>query len=146
MGKMCNKVVKASTAATATNCPLPLVRNTIFVSVTEALAGKIPGTPPNLPREDIARGFWLVDLAKASQCELLAAVEKNIVIGLWEIDRNFGWQPMCVGAIPPRTYPTIEPQKSYCQVTKPATDIPLGTRVPNIANMKSMCGPVQYNF
>lgn len=146
MGKICNNVVKASTAATATNCTVLLVRKTIFVSVTDALAGKIQGTPPNLPLEDIARGFWLVDHAKASQCELLAAVEKNVVVGLWEIDRNFGWRQVRVGAIKGRTFKTIEPLKKYCQLTKPATDIPLRTRVPNIANMKSMCGPVQYNF
>ena len=149
MGKISNKVVKVSTVATGGNRAgqrIQLSRKTIFVSVTKALAGKIPGTPSNLPREDIARGFWLVNLAKARQCELLAAVRKNVVVGLWEIDKKFGWQPMRFGAIHLRTYPTVDPQKSYCQVTKPATDIQLGTLVPNVANMKSMCGPVQYNF
>ena len=149
MGKICNSVARTSAAATGGNRMrqrIHLLRKTIFVSVTKALAGKIPGTPSNLPREDIARGFWLVNLAKVSQCELLAAVEKNVVVGLWEIDKKFGWQPMRCGAIHLRTYPTVDPQKSYCQVTKPATDIPIGTRVPNIANVKSMRGPVQYNF
>ena len=125
-------------------------RKTIFVSVTTALAGGTDGVNPlTTSLVNIARGYWRVDVAKARQCELLAAVEKNIIKGVWEIDRQFGWQPMrTVNDISPDRHPSrVYSGTYYCQLLgNMVTDIPIGTEITSIPGMDRMRGPFQYNF
>lgn len=121
-------------------------RKAVFVSVTEALSGKVPDIAPGMPLADIARGFWYVSGNKISQCELLVAVEKGIIRGVWEIDMGFGWQPMSANAIPTHNiqYLVVDPARQYCRVK--------GAVLPELNGKKlaafgmRMYGPVRYNF
>lgn len=125
------------------------IRKTIFVSVTSALAGNVDGVNPKVTKlPDIARGYWRVNVAKALQCELLAAVERNVVIGIWEIDRKFGWQSMrTVHDISPDRHPSKVYPGYYCRLLdNPVTDISIGTDIRSIPNVGSMNRSFQYNF
>ena len=68
-----------------------LTRKSIFVSITKANKGDDPAIDARTTLEDRSRGYRLVDDGKASQCELLAAVDNGIIVKVWEIDREFGW-------------------------------------------------------
>ena len=127
-----------------------LTRKAVFVNVTKALNGQVADVTPTTPLEDISRGCWYVS-DKVYQCELLVAVEKSIVRGIWEIDKSFGWHPMAMNAIPTRQFkPTdIDPRRQYCQLRNvvPANERNLvGKSVMVVGGFARMCGPVRYNF
>ena len=123
-----------------------ITKKAIFVSVTVARSGKGVDIAPTTPLVDIARGFWFVDDYKVNQCELLVAVDKGIICGIWEIDTTFKWTQMTANAIPTRNVSrvVVVPGKKYCKLTNEALH--------ELKDMKStaigirMYGPVRYNF
>ena len=125
-----------------------ITRKAVFVSVTRALAGEIPDILPRTPLVDFSRGFWYVDDSKIRQCELLVAVAKGIVRGVWEIDMEYGWHPMSATAIPTLNTKqmVIEPQRQYCRVLGEVLHELKGKRLSAVMGGMRMYGPVQYNF
>ena len=125
-----------------------ITRKAVFVSVTNALAGKIPGILPSTPLVDFSRGFWHVNASKIEQCELLVAVEKGIVRGVWEIDVDYKWHPMSATAIPTLNTKqmVIDPQRQYCRVLGEVLHELKGKRLSAVMSGMRMYGPVQYNF
>ena len=119
-------------------------RKAIFVSITKSLRGEIEGQSPSTPTVDRARGFWRVG-DKADDCELLVAVDRGLIAGVWEVDRAFGWQPMKNGAIDGLVYSNVNTKLKYCQVTKDVTADMLGKPV-SVLGLDRMCWPFQYNF
>lgn len=121
-------------------------KKAIFVSVTDALAGKVPDVDSRTPLPDIARGFWRAKDSKIRQCELLVAVQKGIIRGVWEIDTNYGWHQMSVTAIPTRnvTPSSVDPRRKYCRVVKEVSPALKGKKL--LAIGMRMYGPVRYNF
>ena len=98
-------------------------RKTIFVSVTKSIQGTAQekrdlGITTNTPLVDCARGFWLVNPAKASQCELIAAVCRDQIIGVWQIDRSIGWRRATRNAILSRNLTTVDTRRWYCEALK----------------------------
>ena len=126
---------------------IKFTRKTIFVCVTGAHEGKIKDVRPETPPEDVARGFWLVDDAKANQCQVLAAVDKGIITGVWEIDQSAKWQNAKFGEIPTRSAIDIDARRKYCEVKRVLKDCPIyGAHVSSIVGVGRMYGPVRYNF
>jgi len=136
-----------STQTTGANV---LKRKTIFVSVTDARNGRNRTVLPTTPLPDIARGWWHAVDAKINQCELLAAVDNGVVVGIWEIDRNFGWRPMAMNTISTRVLKPsdIEPKRKYCRLLSPVSDDNslIGKPIISINGMKPMRGPIQYKL
>ena len=95
-----------------------MTRKMICVCVTKALAGEMPhDVSSKTPLVDIARGCWKVDDVRVAKCELLVAVNKGVVCGVWEIDRKIGWRkPASVNAIPTRTMTNIDFTRQYCEI------------------------------
>ena len=125
-----------------------ITRKAVFVSVTNALAGEIPDILSSTPLVDFSRGFWYVNASKIKQCELLVAVEKGIVRGVWEIDMKYGWHPMSATAIPTLNTKqmVIDPQRQYCRVLGEVLHELKGKRLSAVMSGMRMYGPVQYNF
>ena len=125
-----------------------LNRKTIFVSVTDALNGRNRTVLPTTPLPDIARGWWHAVDSKVNQCELLVAVDKGVVVGIWEIDRNFGWRPMAMNTIPTRLLKPsdIEPERKYCRFLSSIDNGLIGKPITSITGMKPMRGPIQYKL
>lgn len=123
-------------------------RKAIFVSVTNALAGLVPDILPTTPLDDVARGFWHANDIKVKQCELLVAVDKNIIRGIWEIDTTFGWHPMSKAAIPTRNLSmmVVDPSRKYCRVTGAILSGLKGKELSSVWHGMRMYGPVRYNF
>ena len=123
-------------------------RKAVFVSVTDALAGRVRGILPTTPLEDVARGFWYVNDNKIKQCELLVAVDNSIIRGVWEIDLNFRWQPMSKAAIPTRNLSMVDvdPKRKYCCVLRAIWPVLNGKKLSSVWCGMRMCGPVRYNF
>ena len=123
-------------------------RKAVFVSVTNARAGKIPDILQTTPLVDFSRGFWYVNASKIKQCELLVAVEKGIVRGVWEIDMKYGWHPMSATAIPTLNTKqmVIDPQRQYCRVRREVLLELKDKELSSVVNGMRMYGPVQYNF
>ena len=121
-----------------------IVRKAVFVSVTHALSGNAPDILPSTPLVDIARGFWYVDDSKIRQCELLVAVEKGIVRGVWEIDMKYGWHPMTITATPTRDVKQmiIEPKRQYCRVLRAVFPKLKGMKLSAVMGGMRMCGPL----
>ena len=131
---------------TATKGNIKFTRKTIFVSVTKALKGEVDDVLSTTPLKDVARGYWEVG-RKASQCELLAAVENGVVIGVWEIDRSKGWTPSQRRSIKTRGPIIPDPNRKYCEVTTAQPNCPInGKPVSSIVDVWRMYGPIRYNF
>lgn len=126
-------------------------RSAIFVSITEGLNGGVEDIKQETPLVDKARGWWAVT-ERVDSCELLVAVNAGVVVGVWEIDRGFGWKPMAVGAIPTRpiTQADVETPHGrnckYCQVTQaiPPERVHIGSPLSEVSDLKQMYGPIQY--
>lgn len=125
-----------------------ITRKAVFVSVTHARSGNAPDILPSTPLVDIARGFWYVNAGKIKQCELLVAVEKGIIRGVWEIDMGYGWHPMSMTATPTRDVKqmVIDPKRQYCRVLRAVLPELKDKKLSVVMNGMRMCGPVQYNF
>ncbi len=127
---------------------ISLNRRAVFVSITRAQRGLISDIVANTPLVDRARGFWHVNLAKAMQCDLLIAVNRGIIEGVWEIDKKFRWQSMSANAISTRRpAQNVDPTRRYCQVIKncpPERALLLNQRITKIIGMDRMRGPIQY--
>ena len=127
-----------------------LKRKTVFVCITRALAGRDPSISSVTPIEGMACGFWFAKDQKIRQCELLVAVSKNIIRGVWEIDTARGWNPMAVGAIPLVTHSPseINPRRRFCRFKggTPAESVLVGHDISCIKGMDRMYGPIRYNF
>ena len=123
-----------------------ITRKAVFVSVTEALSGNIPEVSPRTPLRDIARGFWFVNDSKIKQCELLVAVERGTVCGVWEIDTSYGWHRMTATAIPTRDlkHLVVDPRRKYCRVGEEVMSHLKGRKTSSMGIR--MSGPVRYNF
>lgn len=123
-------------------------RKAVFVSVTDALAGLVPDIMPTTPLDDVARGFWHVNDITVKQCELLVAVDKSIIRGIWEIDMDFGWHPMSKAAIPTRNISmmVVDPSRKYCRVTGAILPEFYGKELSSVWGGMRMYGPVRYNF
>lgn len=122
-------------------------RKAIFVSITKAMNGEIDGTTKETEPKDMARGFWHVRDDKAEQAELLVAVNKGVIEGVWEIDRTKGWESMKEGVIPNLIYKEIDTSRKFCCV-KDVTPIEyslIGEPVSRLG-IARMYGPVGYNF
>lgn len=104
--------------------PLFNGHHTIFVSVTRIEQELRQYGVTNLLPHQYAYGNWKLgrQLAKAGQCEWLAAVRKGIVIGVWGIDRSYGWQPMTQG-MNPRVNEPIDPERKQCRLL-PMPELP----------------------
>ena len=105
---------------------------TLFVDVGDTLGALIdPRTNAPTSPEDCARGFWdnaNLSAARADQCDWLAARKNRRIIGIWEIDRSFGWHPlMSANAIPGRSDESVDPQRSWCKLLP--TDDALNARL-----------------
>ena len=126
----------------------PFARKAVFVSVTKALSGEAPDIAPGMPLADIARGFWHVNNNKIKQCELLVAVERGIIRGIWEIDTAYGWHPMSATAIPTHDlrYIVVDPSRKYCQIKREVLSDFKNKKLLHINGMVRMRGPIQYNF
>ena len=122
-------------------------RKAIFVSITKAMNGEIDGMTKETEPIDMARGFWHVRDDKATQAELLVAVNKGVIEGVWEIDRTKDWEPMKKGAIPHLIYKEIDPRRKFCCVTgaSPMECSLVGEHVSKLG-IARMYGPVGYNF
>lgn len=123
-----------------------ITKKAVFVSVTEALAGRGVDIATTTPLIDIARGFWFVDDHKINQCELLVAVDKGIIRGVWEIDTTFRWAQMTKNAIPTRNVRrvVVVPGRKYCKLTNEVLQGLKGRKSSSIGIR--MYGPVRYNF
>ena len=120
---------------------------TIFVSVTKALNGEIDDVKTTTPLKDVARGWWHVNMQKAKQCELLAAVYSGTIKGVWMIDHSVGWKPMTMHSIPTRHPIDIEPNRKYCELQGMFEDDGIiGRKISSLPNVARMRGPVRYNF
>lgn len=141
-----NNSLKSAKGAPQTTGGCAIQKKAIFVSVTDALAGKVPDIVPVTPLPDVARGFWFVDDGKINQCELLVAVQKGIIRGVWEIDTDYGWHQMSVTAISTRNVKSssIDPRRKYCRVVKEVSPALKGKKL--LAIGMRMYGPVRYNF
>ena len=107
----------------------------IFVCVT-----KIRKQYPMLSLEDCARGYWRVG-DRSKQCDVLAAVEKGTVKGVWGIDHAFGWKSMGKAMIPSRPFPT-DPTRKVCRLIQNVEKNASGLIGKNVR----MHGPVDYSF
>lgn len=116
---------------------------TIFVSVSQALDGKMPNDikPGITPLIDIARGCWMVDLSKANTCDWLVAVFHSKVVGVYEIDKKAGWQVAKPGCIPTRNLTTGGKNRYYCKLK----DLQETTGKAYIGEKKRMFGAIQYS-
>ena len=128
-----------------------LTRKSIFVSITKANKGDDPAIDARTTLEDRSRGYRLVDDGKASQCELLAAVDNGNVVMVWEIDREFGWRPWeNADDIPTQHHheTDIDSRRRYCRLkgVAPENERLEGRRITEIDGMARMRGPVGYNF
>ena len=131
---------------TATKGNIKFSRKTIFVNISKSLRGEIYDVLPTMPLVDVARGYWNVS-SKASQCEVLAAVDKGVVVGVWEINRSKGWMPSQRRSIKTRGSIIPDPNCKYCEVTTAQPNCPInGKPVSSIVGVWRMYGPVRYNF
>jgi len=136
---------------------------TIFVSVTRAQNNEIDNLDPHkTPLVDIARGTWRLNLNKANQCKWLMAVEKDEIIGVWEIlgakeDPNCSRWIQVVSlaqmrkAMPTRKWVSLgNEQRHFCEVKDVSTDIVEKFRFAKMSEIINglgpMCGPVRYSF
>ena len=128
--------------------PITGARKAIFVSVTNALAGRVADIPPNSPLSDTSRGFWHVNDDKIDQCELLVAVDQGFIRGIWEIDMEFMWHQMSLTAIPTRLTQNmvVDPSRKYCRVKAAVLGELKGKKLSSIHRGFRMYGPVRYNF
>ena len=130
---------------------LKLTRKAIFVSITKANKGVDPAIDAMTTLEDRSRGYWFVDDGKASQCELLVAVDNGKIVMVWEIDREFGWRPWKnADDIPTQHHPQtdIDSGRKYCRLKGDAPENAQleGRLITEIDGMPRMYGPVEYNF
>ena len=126
------------------------VRPTLFVSITKVMREGENGKKPNqMPVEDWARGYWLLNAAKKKKCEWLAAVNADEIVGMWEIDAAFGWKSPLQEKIKTRNPGIIDPRRNVCRVI-PNSDRKfkkfIGQRMSSIEGLGSMSGPVRYNI
>ena len=126
------------------------VRPTLFVSITKVMREGENGKKPNqVSVEDWARGYWLLNAAKKSQCEWLAAVNADVIVGMWEIDASFGWRLPHQAQIKTRNPGINDPRRNVCRVI-PNLDRKfktfIGLRMSSIDGLGSMRGPVRYGF
>ena len=126
------------------------VRPTLFVSITKVMREGENGKKPNqVPVEDWSRGYWLLNAAKKGQCEWLAAVNADVIVGMWEIDSSFGWKSPLQEKIKSRNPGIIDPRRNVCRVV-PNSDCKfkkfIGQRKSAIDGLGSMSGPVRYSF
>jgi len=139
-----------------------ITEKTIFVSVTRARNNKIANLDPHkTPLEDIARAAWRLDRKKANQCKWLMAVEKDEIVGVWEIlgvnerSKSQPWIPVVSliqmrKAIPTRKWVSLgNEQRYFCEVKDVSADIVEKFRfakMSEINGLGQMCGPVRYSF
>ena len=124
------------------------MRKTIFVSITNAMAGRDPAIPKGTLPLNCARGYWLVDDTKVAQCELLVAGDAGTIAGVWEINRKAGWQPMRTNAIPGLKHTTADARRKFCEVLDvvPLERSLVGSPISDSGCVKRMFGPIRYNF
>jgi len=93
-------------------------KKTIFVCVTQGLAGNMKPDidPATTPPIDCARGCWKVKPSEANKCDWLMAVNQGTIVGVYEIDKSFGWKPTTAGCIPTRQILEDDPTRYYCKL------------------------------
>ena len=130
---------------------LRLTRRAIFVSIARANRGDDRAIDASTALEDRSRGYWHVNDRKASQCELLVAVDGGIIEHVREIDGDFGWRPWKnANDIPPQHHPKadIDSRRKYCRLkdVAPENEQLAEQRITEIDGMGRLRGPVRYNF
>lgn len=127
-------------------------RSALFVSITEGQQGGVDDIKAGTPLVDKARGWWSVT-ERADSCELLVAVDAGVVVDVWEIDRQFGWRPMAVGAISTRSVTQADVETphgrlcKYCQVSQtvpPERELCKGRKLSEVSDLNQMYGPFRY--
>lgn len=126
------------------------VRPTLFVSITKVMREGENGKKPNqVSVEDWARGYWLLNAAKKIQCQWLAAVNADEIVGIWEINMSFGWKSPLQEKIKTRNPGKVDSRRNVCRVI-PNSDSKfkkfIGQRMSSIDGLSSMRGPVRYSF
>ena len=126
------------------------VRPTLFVSITKVMREGENGKKPNHVSDvDWARGYWLLNAAKKIQCQWLAAVNADEIVGIWEIDMSFGWKSPLQEKIKMRNPGKVDSRRNVCRVI-PNSDSKfkkfIGQRMSSIDGLGSMSGPVRYSF
>lgn len=126
------------------------VRPTLFVSITKVMReGENGKKQSQVSVADWARGYWLLDAAKKVQCQRLAAVNADVIVGMWEIDSSFGWKSPLQEKIKTRNPGIIDPRRNVCRVV-PNSDRKfkkfIRQRMSSIDGLGSMSGPVRYSF
>jgi len=115
----------------------------IFVCVNKALDGKMLHdiNPKTTPLIDVARGCWVIDLHKANLCDWLVAVYHSVVVGVYEINKKFGWKVAVSGCISTRHISVSNQTRYYCQLT----DISQTKGKAYMNQRKRMYGAAQYS-
>ena len=94
-------------------------RPTIFVCVTRKYDHGENGVKWNqVAPEDWSRGCWLVDDAKANQCEVLVAIVRGTIVGMWDIDMSFPWRIATSPELPTRKLPPMDKRRKVCRIIK----------------------------
>ena len=125
------------------------VRPTLF-SITKVMReGENGKKQSQVSVADWARGYWLLNAAKKNNCEWLAAVNADEIVGMWEIDTAFGWKSPLQEQIKTRNPGIIDPRRNVCRVI-PNSDSKfkkfVGQRMSSVDGLSSMSGPVRYSF
>ena len=118
----------------------------MFVSITNnrGQAG-LDGRP--MCDADMARGFWRIrDFAKANACQVLVAIDKSQIVGVWNMNCTVGWQQGAPGAIPNRQFSNKDRLRYYCELTgccREAQEV-VGSSIRSVTDGKTMHGPIMY--
>ena len=118
----------------------------LFVSVTNN-SGQAGNNGNPLNDADVARGFWHIrQLARANACQILVAVDKGRIVGVWNIDQTVGWQLGTPTAIPNRPFNLGDSNRYYCVlsgVCQQAVGV-VGHRMAHVTGGQTMRGPIRY--
>ena len=119
-----------------------LTQKTIFVSVTK-IERDLTRAGISLSQDKYACGNWLLGarISKANQCAWLAAVSNAHIVGIWKIDKTYGWRPMHKGMNPAVSEP-INPNRKHCRLVK----LPEGDVKSFIGQYARLYSPFDFNF
>ena len=120
-------------------------KRTIFVSVTR-IEKELRQYGIVLQPKDYSCGNWKLkglNLQKARQCEWLAAVSGQRIVGVWAIDPNFGWRTMR-RAMNPKVQQAIDPDRKYCALKNLSKE--LERKLLNPLVSVRLYSPFNFNF
>lgn len=125
-------------------------KSTIFVCVTKKFdEGENGVSWGQVSSEDWARGCWLVDDTKANRCEVLVAIVRGEIIGMWDIDESFPWTRATSKELPKRKLPPEDKRRKLCRVVPNSSSRYtkfIGAKIVCPNNESFMHGPVRYKF